>query len=338
MTRITKQCTTLLVVISLLWLFPRAIVLAAEDHVKIHTVLEQVPEAEITWVKSEAEKAVEKIRGVLGVAQDQPIRIEIIEDVGPTRINPQGTIELPIRLVRSREAGVVREIAHVMSKHKDNKFFWEGIALYFQETYGKAYHFFNPTGEPLDDVIRRQSNGLISINQLAKDWGKAKNFTTTEEFILAHMEAGSFTNYLVETQGQAKLRELHDSSSLNYKEIYGKDLKELGADWKQFVLEKRSSQPKKGLPRIGYYFSKEKGQDGLRIDRIIPGSLAERIGLIPGDRLLELEGETFTEDNSPRELTIRIHRIMSQKEWGDSITLTVLQKGVKKEMTVQLQP
>jgi S1-C subfamily serine protease len=125
---------------------------------------------------------------------------------------------------------------------------------------------------------------------------------------------------------------------LNYKEIYGKDLKELGAEWNRFVLEKRSSQPKKGLPLLGYSFSKEKGQDGLRVDRILPGSVAERIGLIPGDRVLTLEGETFSEDNTTREAACRIHRIMSQKEWGDSITLTVLQKGVKKEMTVQLQP
>jgi hypothetical protein len=71
MIKVTKQCATVLVVISLLGLFPREIVLAAEDHVKIHTGLEQVPEADINWVKSEAERAVEKIRAVLGVAQDQ---------------------------------------------------------------------------------------------------------------------------------------------------------------------------------------------------------------------------------------------------------------------------
>jgi predicted metalloprotease with PDZ domain len=238
--------------------------------------------------------------------------------------------------VKCRDAGVVREIAHVMSGHKDNRFFWEGIALYFQETYGKAYYAFNPTGEPLDDVIRRQGNRLIPIYELAKDWGKTKKFTKTEEFMLAHMEAGSFTNYLVETQGEAKLRELHDSPSLNYKEIYGKDLKELGAEWNKFVLEKRSSQPKKSFPLLGYHFSKEKGQDGLRIDRIMPGSVAERIGLIPGDRVLTVEGETFSEDNADS-AACRIHRIMWQKEWGDSITMTILREGVKKEITVQPQ-
>jgi len=100
MTRITKQCAITLVLVGFLWLIPTKKVFAAEDHVKIHTVLEQVSEADIAWVKNEAEKAVERVRAVLGVAQDQPIRIEIIEDVGPTRINPQGTIELPIRLVK----------------------------------------------------------------------------------------------------------------------------------------------------------------------------------------------------------------------------------------------
>ena len=334
MTRITKQCTTLLVVISLLWLFPRAIVLAAEDHVKIHTVLEQVPEAEITWVKSEAEKAVEKIRGVLGVAQDQPIRIEIIDYKGLTRINPQGTIELRIREVKCREEWIVHAIAHVMSRHKDNKFFWEGIALYFQETYGRAYNPLFPSGEPLDDIIRRYRDMLVPIYRLAMDWGDAKNFATSEEFILAHMEAGSFIDYLVEINGEAKLRELHDSSSLNYKRVYGKDLKELCGEWERFVLEKRSTRLKKGLPRLGITFSKEKGQDGLRIDSTIRGN----VGLIPGDHLIALEGETFGEDSTAREDACRIHRILSQKVWGESITLTVLHEGVKKEMTIVLQP
>jgi hypothetical protein len=337
MTRMTKQFVTGLVLVSFVLLIPAGNVLPAEDQVIIHTVLEKVPEADIAWVKNEAEKAVDKIGAFLGVSRDQPIRIQIIEDVGPTRINPQETIELPIRLVKCRGAGVVREVARVMVGHKDNKFFWEGIALYFQETYGKALHPLNPTGEALDDVIRRQSDRLIPIYELAKDWGRTKKFTTTEEFPLAHMEAGSFTNYLVETCGEAKMRELHDSSSLNYKEIYGKDLKELGAEWKKFVLEQRSSQPRK-LPRIlGVHFSKEKGQDSLLVYRMFPGMMAERIGLIPGDRLLAVDGETFSGDDTDQEAACRIRRIMSQKEWGDSITLTILREGVKKEITVQFQ-
>ena len=57
--------------------------------------------------------------------------------------------------------------------------------------------------------------------------------------LLSHswIEAGSFVNYLVEEYGEQKLKELHDSWSLNYKSIYSKDLKELAIEWQEFVFE-----------------------------------------------------------------------------------------------------
>ena len=41
---------------------------------------------------------------------------------------------------------------------------------------------------------------------------------------------------IVEEYGEQKLKELHDSWSLDYKSIYSKDLKELAIEWQEFVF------------------------------------------------------------------------------------------------------
>ncbi|MEJ2333414.1 MAG: hypothetical protein P8Y08_11645 [Desulfobulbaceae bacterium] len=58
----------------------------------------------------------------------------------------------------------------------------------------------------------------------------------TEQRRIAYLEAGSFTNFLVVKYGEQKLAELHNSMSLNYKQVYGKEIEKLEVEWKNYVL------------------------------------------------------------------------------------------------------
>jgi hypothetical protein len=53
----------------------------------------------------------------------------------------------------------------------------------------------------------------------------------TEERKIAYIQAGSFFDFLIQTYGEQKLRALHDSPNLDYRNVYGKDLRELGKEW-----------------------------------------------------------------------------------------------------------
>jgi len=87
----------------------------------------------------------------------------------------------------------------------------------------------------------------------------------------------------------------------------------------------------KKRPRIGIVFKPKDGTPGLVIDRVIPASPAEKAGLLPGDRLLSVEGKDIAEVKE-------IHEILSRKGWGSEITLTLDRQGSVKEMKVMLPP
>ena len=84
-------------------------------------------------------------------------------------------------------------------------------------------------------------------------------------------------------------------------------------------------------PRIGIVFKPKDDVSGLTILRVIPSSPAEKAGLLPGDRLLSVEGKEIGEVKE-------IHDILSRKGWGSEITLTLDRHGSVKEMKVMLPP
>ena len=58
----------------------------------------------------------------------------------------------------------------------------------------------------------------------------------TERRRIAYIEAGSFFNFLVVKYGEQKLADLHNSRTLNYKKVYGKEIKELEVEWISYVF------------------------------------------------------------------------------------------------------
>jgi len=98
-----------------------------------------------------------------------------------------------------------------------------------------------------------------------------------------------------------------------------------------FLWITKPNPPEKKKPRIGVILKTKEDVKGLVIDKVLPGSPAEKAGLLPGDQLIAVEGIEIGEVKE-------IHHALSEKGWGKDITFTTIRQGIKKEITVQLPP
>jgi uncharacterized iron-regulated protein len=98
-----------------------------------------------------------------------------------------------------------------------------------------------------------------------------------------------------------------------------------------FLWITRSNPPEQKRPRIGVVLKEKEDSQGLRIERVVPGSPAEKAGLLPGDTLIAVEGKEISE-------VTEIHDAFSRKGWGKDVSLTIMRQGGKKEVTVTLPP
>jgi uncharacterized iron-regulated protein len=99
-----------------------------------------------------------------------------------------------------------------------------------------------------------------------------------------------------------------------------------------FLWITKPNPPEKKKPRIGVILKQQQeDQKGLWIEKVLPGSPAEKAGLLPGDQLISVEGKDVTRVKD-------IHKVLEQKGWGNTIIFTILREGTKKEMTVTLPP
>ena len=219
-----KRLLTIILVVSGALLLGCAVkqgLLTDEGKVTVTTNLSSVSQADIDRVRSEAEKALQNICPILGVQNNKSVNIRIVQ--GGICNAYGGVISVPIWHVRNKKAAIVHEVTHIIAKHSENRFFSEGLAVYFQERFGEDKGFPNFAGVPLNDLVKKYKDQLMPISQLA-DNNEIFRQVGTEKRKIAYIEAGSFLNYLVEEYGEQKLKELHDSWSLNYKSIYSKDL------------------------------------------------------------------------------------------------------------------
>lgn len=192
-----------------------------------------VSQADIERVKREGEKTLNLVCPILGIEKNKRIKIQIVK--GGICNAYGGVVSLPIRFVSSKRAAIVHEVTHIISKHENNRFFSEGLAVYFQERFGEDNGFPNFSGVPLDDLVRSHKDQLIPITELMND-NEVFRKVGTKRREIAYIESGSFINFLVVKYGEQKLADLHNSWTLNYKKIYGKNNKELEAEWKNFVF------------------------------------------------------------------------------------------------------
>ena len=98
-----------------------------------------------------------------------------------------------------------------------------------------------------------------------------------------------------------------------------------------FLRVTRPNPPEHQRPRIGIFLKEKEDSQGIWIERMIPGSPAEKAGLLSGGQLIAVEGKEISE-------TVEIHEALSRKGWGKNISFTIIREGVKKEITVTLPP
>ena len=98
-----------------------------------------------------------------------------------------------------------------------------------------------------------------------------------------------------------------------------------------FLWITQPTPPEQKRPRIGLVLKLKDPSEGLTIERVIPGSPADKAGLLVGDRLLSVEGIPITEVKE-------VHEILLQKGWGAEITVTVEREGLTREVKVTLPP
>jgi regulator of sigma E protease len=68
---------------------------------------------------------------------------------------------------------------------------------------------------------------------------------------------------------------------------------------------------------------------GFWIERVLPGSPAEKAGLLPGDQFVWVEGKEMTSGKN-------IHHTLKQKGCGNDIRFTIIREGMKKNILVKL--
>jgi len=98
-----------------------------------------------------------------------------------------------------------------------------------------------------------------------------------------------------------------------------------------FLWITKPNPPGKKRPRIGVILKATENRKGLVVQRVLPGSPAEKAGLLPEDRFIAVEGK---EVSNVRD----IHQALEQKGWGNKITFTILREGKEKDVTVELPP
>lgn len=204
--------------------------------VKVSTDLAKVKQSDIKRVKKEAVTALNSVSPILGINCNETINIRIVK--GGISNSLGGVISLDINRIRKKNAPVVHEVTHIITrKHKRNRFFAEGLAIYFQERFGEDDHGqFSTKRRSLDDWVRSYKKNLIPIGYLINNNNIFRQVGNKERKI-AYLEAGSFINYLVETYGEEKLKGLYNTHDLNYEKIYGLSIDELEIEWKKHIFK-----------------------------------------------------------------------------------------------------
>ena len=203
-----------------------------DPQITVSTKLNNVSPSDIESIRKETWKALTSIPPILDIEYKKIIKIKIV-DYGICYAKGD-IVTVPISHVRDKSAAIIHEVTHIMAKHENNSFFSEGLAVYFQERFGE-FHGFPNYSVPLDDLVRKHKDQLLQIPKL-KSHNKIFRQVETERRRIAYIEAGSFINFLVVKYGEKKLAKLHNSKSLNYKLVYGKEIEELEVEWKHYVL------------------------------------------------------------------------------------------------------
>ncbi|MBM4338893.1 MAG: PDZ domain-containing protein [Deltaproteobacteria bacterium] len=83
----------------------------------------------------------------------------------------------------------------------------------------------------------------------------------------------------------------------------------------------------KKRPRIGVVLKEKEEAKGVLIERVIPGSPAEKAGLLPGDQFVSIDGKEITKLKD-------IHDAVVQKGRGKEIIIIILRESSEKKISI----
>jgi uncharacterized iron-regulated protein len=109
------------------------------------------------------------------------------------------------------------------------------------------------------------------------------------------------------------------------------NLNKVSSPLAHFLWITKPALPEKKRPRIGVLLREQEDPKGIWIERVIPGSPAEKAGLLSGDQFLAIDGKEITKVKE-------IQDSLAEKGWGKDVIITLLREGLKKEITVTLPP
>ena len=203
-----------------------------DTEISVSPEAKNISQENIDVIKKEILVALNFIQQILGVEHKNETKIKIVDQ--EICYLDRGVVILSISHIKERSAPIIHELTHTLTNHLHNSFFTEGLAVYFQERFGKTHSFPNYS-ENLDDLVRKNKDQLLSLSQLMSD-NEIFTLLGTNIRRIAYIEAGSFINFLIEKYGEYRLGILNNSNTLDYVKVYGKKLNELEEEWKKYVL------------------------------------------------------------------------------------------------------
>ena len=84
---------------------------------------------------------------------------------------------------------------------------------------------------------------------------------------------------------------------------------------------------------LGIEYEMDEATGGLSVRRVVPGSPAQKSGLLEGDILTALNGVKFAEKNEEA-----LKKVSEEMKPGNTFTYTVLRKGAESQVKVTLAP
>jgi len=205
-----------------------------DSEITVSPEIENISQEDIEGIKKEILVALNFIPQILRIEQKNETKIKIVKQ--EICYLDKGVVILSISHIKERTAPIIHELTHTLTNHLHNSFFTEGLAVYFQERFGKTNSFPNYS-ETLDDLVRKHEEQLLNLSQLMND-NEIFGLLGTTHRRLAYIQAGSFINFLVEKYGEQKLGALNNSNALDYEKVYGKRFSELEEEWKKYVFER----------------------------------------------------------------------------------------------------
>jgi hypothetical protein len=210
---------------------------------------------------------------------------------------------------------------------------------------GFGTHYESPTftksGEIRSHVSWQHHWRLPSLQQSIRNGtysGWQKTFYAWATVPVAH--AYQIVKYIfLYLQEEGKLYDFYEEYLKNYPEnptaqstseagvkalekVCGKKVRELEQEWKDWVLSINR-------PMMGVYFDQNYSGEGAKIEKVEPGSPAERGGMKAGDIILEMDGRAVKDYTANQKL-------LQGKKRGDKAVFKVKRGAEEVELTLSL--